>query len=313
MQSPKSTSLAILLAFILLCTTFLQARGVKDDIDRSALDRARQAKVDSPKTKKIAIKGAISEPIKDALAAGLRPLKDGIAKERYIRHRLRAYGIKVGYQKLASIGKLLYFDPRLSKDFVSCNSCHRLGLGGSVPLAINPPSSLNAFNAKIDVAHFFKGGGKLALDLINNNPSYLSHFKLAYGNKVIATQKILNAALLGYLATLLTPTRLDDFLLGNLKALSISEVVGLGTFIKLGCAKCHNGVNLGRPTLRNILQTAPYLRQNIYNLKNAVFLHARMEGIDASLEAVQSILVFFKALEGKKDLGSIPELPEASS
>ena len=35
-------------------------------------------------------------------------------------------------RNLVELGKMLYFDPRLSKSgFISCNSCHNLSMGGS--------------------------------------------------------------------------------------------------------------------------------------------------------------------------------------
>ena len=45
--------------------------------------------------------------------------------------------------------------------------------------------------------------------------------------------------------TLLTPTRWDDYLKGNVSALSEQERKGVRAFMDNGCIACHSGVNLG--------------------------------------------------------------------
>ena len=47
---------------------------------------------------------------------------------------------KVANADMVELGKMLFFDPRLSKSgFISCNSCHNLSMGGtdSIPTAIS--------------------------------------------------------------------------------------------------------------------------------------------------------------------------------
>jgi cytochrome c peroxidase len=48
-----------------------------------------------------------------------------------------------------------------------------------------------------------------------------------------------------YERTLATPSRFDQYLSGDPKALSSAEQRGLRTFLETGCAACHNGPGVG--------------------------------------------------------------------
>lgn len=52
-------------------------------------------------------------------------------------------------------------------------------------------------------------------------------------------------AIANFERTLITPSRFDNFLNGDEKALTKEEQKGLKLFIDKGCVACHNGVNLG--------------------------------------------------------------------
>jgi len=67
------------------------------------------------------------------------------------------------------LGKMLFFDPRLSKSgFISCNSCHNLATGGSdnLPSSIGhkwqlgPINSPTVLNARFNLAQFWDGRAK---------------------------------------------------------------------------------------------------------------------------------------------------------
>lgn len=51
--------------------------------------------------------------------------------------------------------------------------------------------------------------------------------------------------LLAFERTLVTPSRFDDFIAGDLNALSTIEKEGLKLFISTGCVACHSGNVLG--------------------------------------------------------------------
>ena len=217
------------------------------------------------------------------------------------------------------LGKKLYFDPRLSRSNLnSCNTSHNLGLGGAdgVPAAIGHgwtanPHHLNSptvYNSVFFKAQFWDGrsphladqaqgpiqaGPEMAAppalveQRINSIPEYVAEFKKAYGNDVKIDFEKITSSIATFEKTLVTPSKFDEFLNGNTKALSNEEKEGLNLFIDKGCASCHNGIALGgtmqpfevaskykftnvgdfkgdangmvkAPTLSNITETAPY-------------------------------------------------------
>lgn len=163
-------------------------------------------------------------------------------------------------------------------------------------------------------------------------PQYIIDFKKAYGNNVNIDFELIAQAILAFQTTLKTQSRYDDFLRGNFKALSRNEQEGLDIFINKGCIKCHSGVNLGGewraksailgykfamnlkandnikiPTLRNILETAPYLsRGQSDDLKSVI---KSMTKDNISDDEADKIKAFFSALNGKKPTIIYPQLP----
>ncbi len=175
------------------------------------------------------------------------------------------------------LGKMLFFDPRLSSNqFISCNSCHNLAMGGADYQetavghgwqrgARNSPTVLNVF---YNVAHNWDGSAKdlqeqarepiQAEDEMNNPPEravetfksipeYVVMFKKAFPmDKDPVTFDNITKALEAFEATLVTPDcKLDKFLRGDITALNKEEKEGLKLFIEKGCVKCHNGINIG--------------------------------------------------------------------
>ncbi|MFC3847477.1 cytochrome-c peroxidase, partial [Helicobacter baculiformis] len=165
-------------------------------------------------------------------------------------------------------------------------------------------------------------------------------FKRAYGNNVKINFDLITDTIAMFEATLNTPSRFDDFLRGNVKALSLKEQEGLALFLDKGCAGCHNGINLGGtmqpfqvaapykfanvgdfkgdkngmvkvPTLRNILETMPYFHNGQYwDVKDAIKeMGAVQLGIHISDADAQKIATFFGALTGKKPTIIYPNLP----
>lgn len=175
------------------------------------------------------------------------------------------------------LGKMLYFDPRLSSSgLISCNTCHNLGTGG-VDLqetsvghgwqrgGRNAPTVLNAI---FNIAQFWdgrasdlkeqaKGPPQAAIEMNNtperlvetliSMPEYVSLFKKAFPQeKNPVTFDNTAKAIEVFEATLLTPdSPLDKYLKGDNSALTKEEQEGLRLFLDKGCAACHGGVNLG--------------------------------------------------------------------
>ena len=173
------------------------------------------------------------------------------------------------------LGKKLFFDPRLSRSgFISCNSCHNLGMGGSDNVAasvgdrwqkggINSPTVLNSV---LNIAQFWDGraknladqaGGPIANPIEMNSsheaavatlrsiPGYVQEFKSVYKVDAIDIQQVTDA-LATFEATLVTPNaRFDKWLKGDKKAITDVELKGYQLFKSSGCVACHNGPAVG--------------------------------------------------------------------
>ena len=63
-----------------------------------------------------------------------------------------------------------------------------------------------------------------------------------------------------YVRTLVTPAPFDAFLRGDDGALTTAAQNGLGTFMKVGCATCHNGVGVGGSMYQKFGVTEDYWR-----------------------------------------------------
>jgi cytochrome c peroxidase len=175
------------------------------------------------------------------------------------------------------LGKMLYFDPRLSKSMLlSCNTCHNIGLGGAdfQETSIghkwqkggrNAPT---VFNAIFNIAQFWDGrapdlmeqakGPVQASVEMNNSPEqviktlksmpgYVEMFKKVFAdNADPVTFDNMAKAIEAFEATLLTPdARLDKFLEGDEQALNGKEKEGLQLYMNKGCGGCHGGINMG--------------------------------------------------------------------
>jgi len=275
-----------------------------------------------------------------------------------------------------ALGKQLFFEPRLSKSgIISCNTCHNLGLGGvdGVSAAVGHhwtenPHHLNSptvYNAVFFASQFWDGrspnleeqaqgpmqaGPEMASpkalveERVNSIPAYIEAFKKAYGKDVKVDFKTITATIGIFERTLVTPSRYDDFLNGNIKALTDAEKEGLSLFIDKGCTSCHTGIALGgtmqrfpavgkytyakvgdfkgdkkgmvkTPTLRNITETAPYFHNGmIWSLKEAVQEMGKTQlGINITDADAEKLVTFLSALTGKKPEISYPQLPVSTA
>lgn len=175
------------------------------------------------------------------------------------------------------LGRMLYFDPRLSASHaISCNSCHNVGLGGvdaeETSIGHNwQRGNRNAptvFNAVFNTAQFWDGrakdleeqaGGPMVnpvemaspkahvQEQLAAIPGYVATFRAAFpGDPDAVSLANAQKAIAVFEATLTTPNApFDRYLRGNAAALSAAQQHGLQLFIDKGCAACHNGVNVG--------------------------------------------------------------------
>jgi len=175
------------------------------------------------------------------------------------------------------LGKMLYFDPRLSKSgLISCNTCHNVGMGGAdyqetstghgwkkgprnAPTVLNSAFNLAQFwdgRAK-DLAEQAKGPVQAGVEMnntpenvvktLNSMPEYVALFKQSFpGEADPVTFDNMAKAIEVFEATLITPdSKFDTFLKGEATALNAEEKEGLALFMEHGCSSCHGGVNMG--------------------------------------------------------------------
>lgn len=192
------------------------------------------------------------------------------------------------------LGKMLYFDPRLSSTgVVSCFSCHSVMEGGDDhrPVSIgvhglkggrNAPTVWNAaFNsvqfwdgraatleeqAKGPIANPVEMGMDnvgLAVDRIKRITGYKPYFDRAFGPGDNITTDNVAKAIAAYERTLITPNSpYDRFVKGDKKALSAAQQRGMNTFAAVGCTGCHSGPAFSGPALP--IGTGFYMKFPIY-------------------------------------------------
>ncbi|MBX7137108.1 MAG: cytochrome-c peroxidase [Oligoflexia bacterium] len=196
--------------------------------------------------------------------------------------------VKPANQELVELGKMLYFDPRLSKSgFISCNSCHNLSMGGTDNLKTSighnwhkgPINAPTVLNSSLNLAQFWDGraadlkaqaGGPianpgemgfthaLAVDLLQSIPGYVALFKRAFGTERVTIEEV-TKAIAAFEETLVTPnSRFDRWLEGDANALSEKELAGYKLFRGSGCVACHNGPAVGGNSFQKMGVVEPY-------------------------------------------------------
>ena len=173
------------------------------------------------------------------------------------------------------LGKQLFFDPRLSKSgFISCNSCHKLSMGGTDNLKTSighnwqqgPINSPTVLNSSMNLAQFWDGRAKdlqeqaggpianpkemasnhtLALEVISSIPQYAAQFNQIFSTETITIEQV-TQVIAEFEKTLTTPnSKFDQWLSGNKNALTKQELAGYQLFKNIGCTSCHNGAAVG--------------------------------------------------------------------
>ena len=250
-----------------------------------------------------------------------------------------------------ALGERLFEDPRLSRGNTrKCSSCHDLrtngasrnmqdtALDGSL-LLLNTPTVFNSAlcfrlgwegesrtleaqaaatiqNPRIMDSRVDEVVGKLSHD------SDLVHqFKVAYGHGPDPAS-VLNA-IATFERSLVTPgSRFDRWLAGDTAALSAQQLDGYRLFKSLGCASCHQGVNVGGnllqrhgvfhplaqaepeilrvPSLRNVATTAPYFHDgSAPSLDDAVRKMATAQlNLTLTDQQVDEIVAYLRSLTG---------------
>lgn len=266
------------------------------------------------------------------------------------------------------LGKKLYLDPRLStNDMISCNSCHKLDAFGVDNEATSPGhegkrgerNSPSTFNAFLHIAQFWDGRAKdveeQALGPILNPvemgmatdkdvikkfkaiPEYVREFKAAFpSEKAPLKYRNIGIAIGAFERTLVTPSEFDNYLRGDIRALTSTERQGLKKFMEIGCVTCHNGSAVGGgmyqklgaledypniedvglygvtkneddmhffkvPSLRNVALTGPWFHDgSISDLNEAIRIMGRYQlGVTLSEADISDIRAFLDSLTGE--------------
>ena len=200
--------------------------------------------------------------------------------------------VEVKNPALVELGKMLFFEPRLSRSgFISCNSCHNLATGGVDNLQtsvgdrwqkgpINSPTVLNSFG---QIAQFWDGRAKtlaeqaagpianplemastheMAVKVIASIPGYAPYLEKAFGDSKVDIKRITDA-MAEFERTLVTPNaRFDKWLKGDKKAITAQELNGYNLFKSSGCTICHNGAQLGGQSFQKMGVVRPYETTN---------------------------------------------------
>ncbi len=282
--------------------------------------------------------------------------------------------------ELVALGRSLWFEKKLSVTGTqSCNDCHRLD--GEKPTGADveptssgargtkgPRNSPSVKNAGYHVAQFWDGRARTLEEQAEGpilNPvemampdaaaveaalrgaaAYGAPFAAAFpGEAQPITLRNTARALAAFERTLKTRDRLDDFLRGDLDALTNREAAGLKLFQTTGCTTCHNSPTIGAnqfqvlglvkewetkdegrfavtkneedrrkfkvPSLRNAVATGPYFHDgSVDRLDEAVRKMAWHQlGKELTDDEISSIVAFLGALADR----SGPVAPPAPS
>lgn len=174
-------------------------------------------------------------------------------------------------EKKVALGEKLFRDVRLSGNQKrACISCHGFDTGGTDRMvrspsinnqftAVNTPTVFNSgFNFKlnwngrddnlfvnVDASIKAMGGQwEKIIPLLQNSSDYVQAFAAVYPKGM--TQDNVMDAIATFEESLYTPNaRFDQFLRGNIKALTSAEKQGYNLFKDYGCVSCHQGINVG--------------------------------------------------------------------
>lgn len=194
------------------------------------------------------------------------------------------------------LGRLLYFDARLSKNHdVACNTCHDLAHYGvdvrehdgvrdktsrGHKQQVGGRNSPTVYNAAFHLAQFWDGRAAdveeqakgpilnpvemasvdeaSVIATIRSIPGYAEKFTAAFGEGDVITYDNVGKAIGAFERKLVTPGRFDQFLNGKITALAEPELRGLVLFLDVGCTTCHTGPAVGGAQFQKLGSVKPW-------------------------------------------------------
>lgn len=283
-------------------------------------------------------------------------------------------------KELVDLGRMLYYENRISKNHdLSCNSCHMLDKYGVDNEATSPGhkgvrGDRNSPSSYLAAAHFSQfwdgrepdveaqakgpvlnpvemamAGADQVETVLKSIPGYRDAFKAAFPDQ----EKPINydnfgTAVGAFERGLVTKNSpFDQYLGGDLAALTADQKEGLDLFVSTGCTTCHMGPMMGGmmfqklglvhpyetadegrkkvtnsdgdammfkvPSLRNVAKTGPYFHDgSVATLDEAVKLMAWHQlGKKLTPAEVSKIVAFLESTTGELPMDYIakPELP----
>jgi len=182
-----------------------------------------------------------------------------------------------------NLGKMLFFDPKLSKsNQVSCSTCHdpELGWADRRKVALGHDhlqgarNTMSLFNIADRKSFFWDGrSGTLEEQLegpitahnemasnfdsivlkLSKIEGYKPLFEQAYGNSTVTFERIAKSLATFQRSIKSQPSRFDKFIDGSYDALTDQEIFGMHVFRdKARCMNCHSGKHLTDETFHNI-------------------------------------------------------------
>jgi cytochrome c peroxidase len=181
------------------------------------------------------------------------------------------------------LGKLLYFDKRLSADgTVACASCHAPEAAYTDNKAVSSGirdqkggrSAPTVFNRAYSLAQFWDGRAKsleeqaagpmanpiemgnthdVVVKTLRGIPGYRARFKQVFGTEEFGIDEV-TKAIATYERTVLSGNSpYDRYKAGNKKAMTASQVRGMDVYFnKAKCDQCHEGINLTTNAYHNL-------------------------------------------------------------
>jgi cytochrome c peroxidase len=189
----------------------------------------------------------------------------------------------LGSKEKIELGKMLYFDPRLSgSNWISCATCHNPGLGwsdglprtigdGQKELGRHSPTIINSGYSEVqmwdgrakDLEEQALGPIKAEVEMNQNMDELIKELKAVLGyvkkfNNVFGksgvTPKNIAKSIAAFERTVVSKNApYDKYWAGDKKAMSISAVNGMNLFFgKAKCSICHNGPAFTDSNFHNI-------------------------------------------------------------
>ncbi len=235
-----------------------------------------------------------------------------------------------------ALGRMLYFDKRLSKgQDLSCNSCHDLATGGvdhqrfskghkgqlggrNSPTVLNAAGHLAQFwdGRAPDVEAQAKGPVLNPVEMampdeasvvrvLASIPGYVEAFAAAFPSEPAPiTYDNFARAVGAFERGLVTPSRFDAYLDGDAAALSTLEQQGATAFVDTGCVACHGGALLGGATYQKLGLVEAYPTEDTGRMQVTGAEADRFVFKTPSLRNVSATAPYFHD-------GSIPDLDTA--